>query len=147
MRSGAFMQRSSSLSFSDPFQMGSDAFRSNGSQFSASRIHPRWDLLLSKAAVLNFQLFGSIPNGIWCIQKQRITIFSFSDLFQMASGAFENKGPQFSASRIQSEWDLVHSNASLLLFSASRIYSGWALVHLRAAVLNFQLLGSIPYEI
>ena len=103
--------------------MGSDAFRINGPQFSASRIHSRWGLVLSTAAVLNYQLLGSIADGIWCIEKQRISIFSCSDLFQMPSGAFKSNGPQFSAFRIHSEWGLLHSNASLL---------------------QFQLLGPIP---
>ena len=112
--------------------MGSDAFRINGPQFSASRIHSRWGLVLSTAAVLNYQLLGSIADGIWCIEKQRISIFSCSDLFQMPSGAFKSNGPRFSASRIHSKSDLVHSKASVLRSEA---------------ILNPQILGSNPDEI
>ena len=151
-------QRSSISSFSDPFQMGSGAFKSSGLQFSAFRI--------------------SIPNGIWCIQKQWSSIFSFPDPFQIGirgvqkqrssifkfwdpfqlgsiafkssdpqSGAFTSSGSQFStlSDPFQMGSGAFKSNGPR--FSASRIHSKSDLVHSKASVLNFQLLGSIPYGI
>ena len=125
----------------DQFQMGSGASTSSAPQFSASRIHSNRDLVHSKAVVLNFQLPRSIPDGIWCIQKERFSIFSFLDLFQIGSGYskaailnFELLGSiPIGIWYIQKHWS---SNFNSL------IHSRWDLVHAKATTLNFQLVGA-----
>ena len=137
-------QRSTIFSLSDPFYMGSGPFKSNGLQVSASQIHSKWDLVHSKAPVLNFQLFGFTPDGTWCVQKQRSLIFNFLDPSQMGYGAFKSAGPQFSASRIHSRWDLVHSKAPALNVQLLGSIPDAILMHAIAAVIDFQLFFSIP---
>ena len=131
-------QRSSIFSFSDPFRTGSGAFKCFSFQFSASRIHFGWDLVHSKATILNSQLLGSNPDRIGCILKQRFSIYSFSDPFQMGYGAFTSSGLQFSACRTPSIWDLAHSKATVCKFHPLRSIPNeiWCIQKHRSSIIS-----------